>query len=528
MNRGARSALPGTVASLLEDFGRDTGSRLRLWETQGRGWRCLFPPSGDGNGNGAGGPAEGRPRRTIELGADRRFELEVAEGEAAAGNLAFVAHAVGRILAYEREAELAAQELTERYEEINLLYSISETLGSVMSLQAASSRILTEVADLLSARRASLWVYDGERRILGLAAAVGDEGMSGPVAVDDPDSITARVFRDRQPLNLEQGVSLPRGSTPEPRPGAREAFLSVPIQFTPPEGSSRTVGVITLIGRRSNVRFSAGDVRLLSAIASQIGAALETHRLMEENVRQERFHREMELAHDLQMKLLPDVSQFPDLQHVAARCDPADSVAGDFYHLFRLSEDRLGVMIGDVSGHGFSAALIMALTMSALAIYARQAGPPARVLRRMHEALIGELESTEMYMTLFYAVIDEREGTLVWANAGHPHAFLVPAAGEPRRLGSTSPPFGVIPLAEYREDSVSWNPGTDLLCLFTDGLSDAFADEAGVGGEAALVAEVGRMRAAEPAVIVEHLFQVADSAHAAHPADDRTAVLLRT
>ena len=89
---------------------------------------------------------------------------------------------------------------------------------------------------------------------------------------------------------------------------------------------------------------------------------------------QERLVRELELAHDLQLKLLPDViEQFDGNHDVAARCAPAESVGGDFYQLFQLSGDRVGIMIGDVSSHGFSAALIMALTMSAAAIYAQEA-----------------------------------------------------------------------------------------------------------------------------------------------------------
>src|SRR5690606_31518430 len=171
---------------------------------------------------------------------------------------------------------------------------------------------------------------------------------------------------------------------------------------------------------------------------------------------QERMGREMELAHDLQLKLLPSTEQFQGDAEVAARCVPAESVGGDFYHLFRLPGGRLGVMIGDVSSHGFGAALIMALTMSAVAIHASEGDPPAEVLRRVHAALIDELENTEMYMTLFYGVIDPAAGTLTYANAGHSHAFRVTAAGEPLRLPATNPPFGLLDLDDYAEQTTPW------------------------------------------------------------------------
>src|SRR5690606_12067554 len=196
-----------------------------------------------------------------------------------------------------------------------------------------------------------------------------------------------------------------------------------------------------------------------------------------------------------QLKLLPDPDTFDAPIGVAARCVPADSVGGDFYQLFRLPGDRVGFMIGDVSSHGFSAALIMALTMSAVGIHAPESGSPAEVLRRVHRALIDELESTEMYMSLFYAVLDLNAGQLVYANAGHPHAFRITAAGEATRLGATDPPLGILPRDEYGEGVIEWTAGEDLLLLFTDGLSDAFATEpSGRSGEAMLIDEVLKAR----------------------------------
>ncbi|HSJ10256.1 MAG TPA: SpoIIE family protein phosphatase, partial [Longimicrobiales bacterium] len=312
-----------------------------------------------------------------------------------------------------------------------------------------------------------------------------------------------------------------------PSPSHREAFLSVPINYTPPDGTTRTVGVITLIGRRSNVRFSAGDSRLLSAIASQVGAALETQRLVQDSLKQERLMRELELAHDLQLKLLPDPKSFEAPPHVAARCLPAESVGGDFYHLFRLSGDRFGIMIGDVSSHGFSAALIMALTMSAVAISAQEAGPPADVLRRVHRALIKELESTEMYLTLFYGVLDPNAGHLVYANAGHPHAFHIAADGSRRRLGATAPPLGIAPVDAYGESVVAWGAGNDLICLFTDGLTDQYPDHGSGAGEPSLVADIAGMRDRPLEAILDHIFAATNESTVDIPSDDRTALLVR-
>jgi phosphoserine phosphatase RsbU/P len=515
--------LPVQVAALLDAFCEaHPGAELRLCGANGD-TICLYPDPG-----ATAEPWQDGTRNRVELSDGESLLLEIRGVPVhSALDRGFLARALSHVLRQEREARSAARELTERYEEINLLYYISEILASVLSVPEAATSILTEVADVLGARRASLWVFHADDRRLHIAAAVGEDGMKGPIAVDDRESATAWVFRQRQVLNLERGALLPTVPRLEPSPLEREAFLSVPINYTPPNGTTRTVGVITLVGRRSNVRFTAGDSRLLSAIASQIGAALETQRLVQESLRQERLMRELELAHDLQLKLLPDPAAFEPPPEVDGRCLPADSVGGDFYHLFRLPGDRFGIMIGDVSSHGFSAALIMALTMSAVAIYAQESGPPAEVLRHVHRALIKELESTEMYLTLFYGVLDPNAGHLVYANAGHPHAFHIDRQGSCRRLGATAPPLGIAALDAYGEDIVTWGSGGNLVCLLTDGLTDAYPDHGAGPGEASLIADVVSMRSQPLAYILDQVFSATGDTKRNIPADDRTALLVR-
>ena len=519
--RGSRMRLPPSVVRLLDRYsGTHEGTMVRLWRRAEGTWECLYPPSCQ-----EPAPTDG-PRAALDDTDLGPLEVELL-GPDAAGDLEFLTAALRQALTHEQEASSAAHELSERYEEINLLYSIAEILASFLSMEQASTRILQEVADVLGARRASLWVADHSDRCLRLKAEVGDEGLGGPIPLDDPASVTARVFRERQPVNLERGDELPEGMLHEPRPRGDEPYLSVPVNYTPPDGGSKTVGVITLVGRRTDVRFSAGDLRLLTAIASQVAAALETQRLVQESLRRERMEREMELAHDLQLKLLPDASRFaPDAQLVA-RCVPADSVGGDLYHLFELPGGRLGLVIADVSSHGFSAALIMALTMSALAIYAQEAGRPGEALRRIHESLIDELESTEMYLTILFAVVDPEAGEVVWANAGHPHGFVIRAGGEADRMEATSPPLGTFTFPDYGEERTAWG-GDDLLFLFTDGLSDTFSGQYGISGEQALLDQVIGMRQRDPQEILDYLFEVSATDRTDVPPDDRTAVLLRS
>lgn len=500
------------MRDVLGDF-RRAWTGARLWHATGEGWLPLD------EGGGVPGPG------AVDVpDAPLRLELPGAPEDEVAGAARFLGATLARVARHDEEMRSFSREIAERYEEITLLYSISEILGSIISLEDASATILAEVSSILGASRASLWVHDPDAHRLLLAAVEGGDGQTVPIDVDDPCSVTAAVFRDSRPVILAPGEEYSRDDCAG---GERQrgSFLSVPVSYTPPEGETRTVGVINLIGRTGNEGFSAGDMKLLSAIASQIGAAVENNRLIEESLRQQRLERELELAHDLQLKLLPAVEQFADYAQVAARCVPAESVGGDFYHLFRLPSGRLGVLIGDVSSHGFGAALIMALTISAVAIHASEGDAPAEVLHRTHRAVIDELENTEMYLTLFYGVIDPAAGTLTYSNAGHGHAFRITATGRAERLDATDPPFGIVDRDTYGETTTEWAPGQDLLFLFTDGLSDAL-DAGEIEGERVLVDEAVRLRGDAPEIVIERLF--ARAGEATHvPPDDRTAVVVR-
>ena len=342
------------------------------------------------------------------------------------------------------------------------------------------------------------------------------------MSMDEPGAITAMVFRDGRPIIASRqptGAEFDAGAPPD-------SFLSVPIRYSPGSGGSRTVGVINLIGRQDGGRFSAANQKLLAAIASQIGAAIENHRLVKESLSKERMAREMELAHDLQMKLLPVAEKF-ERADAAGRVQPTELVGGDFYQLFELPGGRIGVMLGDVSLHGFPSALIMTLTMSAAGIYARELDAPAGVLRKLDDALSDELATTEMFLTLFYGVIDPDAGVLTYANAGHPHAFVIRKDGSAERLTATDPPMGFAGPDSYGQESVAWSAEDDLLLVFTDGLSDTLATKALKNGETQVVDCASRNRYRPPVEIIDELFELSSEEGTSALGDDRTALVLR-
>lgn len=449
------------------------------------------------------------------------YELETDPGEAARLR-PLLEPLLGELVSGEREALQLAQEVADRYAEIELLYTISETLGKAHRLDAAAAQIAREVGQVFGCRRASVLVHDPGARALRVVAGWGIDVSAFPsVPVDDPCSVAAQVFREGHAIGREPGEAgaLPAGCPPE-RQYRGTAFLSVPIVYPEPGGEPRPIGVLNLTDRHGTDTFSPSDRKLIGAIATQIGAALENARLVEQDLARQRLQRELELAQDLHRKLLGPPTA--DHAEVAARCLPAASVGGDFYHVIRLHDNALGVMLGDVSSHGFAAALIMALVLSAAGIHAANTEAPDEVLRRLRASVAGELEETEMYLSLFYGVADRQAHRLRYANAGHPHAFRIDKNGAAKRLEATTPPLGLAPGRRILTAECPWKRG-DLLLLFSDGLVDGRR-----GGTATAEREVVRLavtlRQRSAQVIVDTVLAHSGDEPAA---DDRTILVLK-
>jgi len=468
-------------------------------------------------------PVPGVAGLWVQLGPDRS---EAATRPARGGACAAV---LAEVYAADREHAMAAAELSARYEEINLLYTISETLGRTVQLEEAARTIVKEVSDVVRASRASIMAYDAEAAVLRIVAGRGlDVAQLAPVPVDDDCSIAARVFRDREAISYDPRDPVPNPGCPSGRTYRGSAFLSVPILYPGPDGVPLPVGVVNLTDRLGEDAFTAGDIKLVTAIANQVGAAIENARLVREERKRERLSTELELAHHLQLALLPGPALLGAVGDVGARCQPAESVGGDFYKLIPLGGRKVGVMIGDVSSHGIGAALLMANAISAATVVAQSAPTPQEALHRLLGVMGDELVRTDMFISLFYGVVDSEAGLLRYANAGHPYAFLLPGDdGAPRRLGATAPPFGLAPGGVIGGAEAPWACREDLLCLFTDGLTESRGADGSAYGEQRLLDAVRRHTASPAPEIVDAVFRdVAEfSGHVA--ADDRTLVLLR-
>src|SRR5215207_7391968 len=201
-----------------------------------------------------------------------------------------------------------------------------------------------------------------------------------------------------------------------------------------------------------------------------VAQTLMERRLEQERVERERIEQELEVARSIQQASLPEEVPTPEGWQIAPYYQPAREVGGDFYDFLELADGRLGVVVGDATGKGVPAALMMASTRSTLRAVAQACESPGDALRRVNDPLATDIPSN-MFVTCFYAILDPKSATLSYANAGHDLPYLH-RNGEAEELRARGMPLGLMPGMSYEEGEVSLGEGGCVL-FYSDGLVEA-------------------------------------------------------
>jgi sigma-B regulation protein RsbU (phosphoserine phosphatase) len=300
-----------------------------------------------------------------------------------------------------------------------------------------------------------------------VAAAIGDEG-SAAGAHDALATIRAGDAADRGGIEVDE------------RPEAAEHAVRLWAPLRSGEGS---IGGLLLTRPAGAGVFSAGDAKLLSALAAQAATSIENARLHTAALEQARLARELQLAHEVQSRLMPTVLPSSASWQLAAWWSAAREVAGDFYDATRQGETTI-VTVGDVADKGMAAALFMALTRSVLRASAVDGRDPGDVVTRANALLCADA-SDGMFVTLAHAHLDP-DGTVRYANAGHNPPLVARAGGALERLARTGILVGWDDAARYGVETVRLAAG-DALVLYTDGVTEARDARGREYGEARLV-----------------------------------------
>lgn len=256
---------------------------------------------------------------------------------------------------------------------------------------------------------------------------------------------------------------------------ARAFFLGLAFKLTPARRLLFTVSALLplgglFFGAFDGLRFGIPFVLDFSPVWFLGSIAGLTLLLALELVDRLRVRDELDVARQLQRELLPAVAPRPPGYEIAHSYSTANEIGGDYYDFIALGDGRLVVTVGDASGHGIGAGLLMAISNATLKTAIDLDPSPPRVLELMNRTLC-RTGGPRAFMTLFYGVLDPESGTLEYASAGHPFPLLRRASGEVLELGRGAFPLGIKQETAYRREEVVLEAG-DFLVLYSDGLPE--------------------------------------------------------
>jgi sigma-B regulation protein RsbU (phosphoserine phosphatase) len=377
------------------------------------------------------------------------------------------------------QLQAAHKVLQQRTEALVSLQTIGQSMIATDHLEDLADRLCRHAGQLCGAEQAILYYQRFAGQVEVLAFKGWDPTLVGK-QVEMSSILDAQV--GPQPVDFNR---LPPGVSPSPKEEESwRAGLAVSLY-----AQNEWVGLMILHTSQKD-RFLPGEVALLQTFANQAALAIQRAGLVAQLrdkitqleaaqiglAQKERLEREMELARQVQQSLLP--RNFPHVEgfQFAAQCEPARQVGGDFYDIIPLEEGRFGVAIGDVSDKGMPAALYMTLTRSLLRAEAHRDRSPRSVLKNVNHLLL-ELGEPNLYVTLFYGVVEPRSHQFIFARAGHERPYLV-RDGQLHPLEGEGIPLALLEEAEFSltEQSIRLAQG-DKLLLYTDGLTDVLNSE---------------------------------------------------
>lgn len=332
----------------------------------------------------------------------------------------------------------------------------TSTLREEIDLTQLREHFLAVLQQTMQPYSISLWLLKLRQQETELAE----------ITLDADDPFVAHLLGYPKALEIEQlHLDSPTLRTLQ----KNEEELALPLV-----SQGELLGLLILGQRLNGQEYIRGDLILLNTLAAQFAPALRVAQMVQEQQEQvrerERIEQELRTARDIQHAFLPrEVPALPGWQLVPYY-KPAREVGGDFYDFLTFDNGLLGLVIGDVTGKGVPAALVMATVHTMLRAAAQETTSPGEVLARVNNLLAAEIPQG-MFVTCFYALLDPQSGHLRYANAGHEAPYLQ-QAGKASELMATGMPLGMLPGSRYDEQETTLAPGESLL-FFSDGLVEA-------------------------------------------------------
>ncbi|MDP9173202.1 MAG: SpoIIE family protein phosphatase [Planctomycetota bacterium] len=366
-------------------------------------------------------------------------------------------------------ARLCYQEfqLRQRINELTAVYNVTMMLADARNLNRVLERTVQLVCEVMGTRSASLRLIDYDRDELVIKAVynlspeyIGKGPIRLSTSLIDHSALSGDGYEFVQNLGRDSRTQYPE----EARREGIVSMLSVGMRY-----KGKPIGVLRVYTDTEHT-FSQLQIDLLKAIAAQAAAAIENARLVEESMQAQALERQVQLAAQVQQRMIPQTPPVVKGIDLASVYVPCFELGGDFYDFIPLPYDNIGLVVADVSGKGVPASLTMAAVRAALRAQLDNVYYLYEAIRRINIMVCRDSNVGE-FVTLFYGVLDGRNRRFTYCNAGHPPGLIL-RDGQIIELNSDNMVLGVNVDEPYKQSLVDLRAG-DALLLYTDGLPDA-------------------------------------------------------
>jgi phosphoserine phosphatase RsbU/P len=413
-------------------------------------------------------------------------------------------------------------ELVRQNRVLTILKNATEELMNHRPLDELFGTILHLLFEAVPAQRGAILLLDGDPPRPAIRASLAREGAT---ITHISRSIARRVLEEKVSLLLPSILEDERFRSEESivASGIRSAMCA-PLWFTGGSRADSVIGLVYLDSLQRSHTFGEEDLRILTALANVAAAKIENVRLIEGNRDRQRLEDEMRKAAELQKDLLPKSTPQVPGYGLAGLNQSCVEVGGDYYD-FTIEDGRLLMALGDVSGKGLAAALLMAMlrpVVRALWANADLADAVARINRTLCQNV-----PENKYVTFFAATLEPKSGRMSYVNAGHNPPVLVRAAGRTECLEDGGTVLGLFEAAPYAHGQTTMEPG-DTLIIYSDGVTETWDPNGHEFGDRGLADLARRGRGLEAGALQDEILRELERFSAgAKATDDRTLIVLK-
>ncbi len=362
--------------------------------------------------------------------------------------------------------------LESRVKELTALYNITQAISFAYPDESIFNKIIISLAESLEVEKASILFYDNSRHTFTISASHGlPRHINEKTEIQIGDTISSFVTKSGNPLiisDFKKEITFPFDK--RERLYKTGSFISTPIRF-----KSEIIGVLNLADKKNGKDFNSYDHKVISTVCTSIAGIYQELVYQKKSEMQKRLSQEINIAAEIQRKILPDIPDKMDTHEIAAFNKPAKEIGGDFYDFFKFEDNKYAVLVADVSGKGIPAALFMGSARNILRAETRINNQPGRFFTTANKYIYQDSEHG-MFVTVFYILIDPHNNLLSFGSAGHNDQLLI--KGKTReiiKLNATGRALGLVSDSKYEERVAIYEPG-DAVLLFTDGVLEYLGD----------------------------------------------------